>query len=374
MKNFLRLIAVLLCVALMPLTAMAKEEPLDDGVTKIALLISGDLGDMSFWDSAYAGLTKFAADHPEVVVDIIEMGSSDTSKYESTLTKTCNGAYDLIIVGSTDMREPLQRAAKKKKYADRRFIIFDTEIKDGKAADYPTVHSIMFSQNEGGYLAGTVAALMSMEKGAPATAFVGGTKNDIINDFGYGFMQGVRDVNAAKGVNLGAYNAYIGDFTNSPKGSSLATSFYESGVEVLFAAASQAGLGCIDSAKNNDKLIIGVDSDQYAYYAETDPEKASHIVTSALKRVDLALYDCCERFINGSLTYGDLDVLGVEEGMIGLVENDNYKALLSEENRAYVADVAARIADGSLVVESGLKRYTKQETLNELFDSLDPTK
>ena len=374
MKNFLRLIAVLLCVALMPLTAMAKEEPLDDGVTKIALLISGDLGDMSFWDSAYAGLTKFAADHPEVVVDIIEMGSSDTSKYESTLTKTCNGAYDLIIVGSTDMREPLQRAAKKKKYADRRFIIFDTEIKDGKAADYPTVHSIMFSQNEGGYLAGTVAALMSMEKGAPATAFVGGTKNDIINDFGYGFMQGVRDVNAAKDANLGAYNAYIGDFTNSPKGSSLATSFYESGVEVLFAAASQAGLGCIDSAKNNDKLIIGVDSDQYAYYAETDPEKASHIVTSALKHVDLALYDCCERFINGTLTYGDLDVLGVEEGMIGLVENENYKTLLSEENRAYVADVAARIADGSLVVESGLKRYTKQEILNELFDSLDPTK
>ena len=374
MKNFLRLIAVLLCVALMPLTAMAKEEPLDDGVTKIALLISGDLGDMSFWDSAYAGLTKFAADHPEVVVDIIEMGSSDTSKYESTLTKTCNGAYDLIIVGSTDMREPLQRAAKKKKYADRRFIIFDTEIKDGKAADYPTVHSIMFSQNEGGYLAGTVAALTSIEMGAANTAFVGGTKNDIINDFGFGFMQGVRDVNAAKAANVGAYNAYIGDFVNSPKGSSLATSFYESGVEVLFAAASQAGLGCIDSAKNTGKLIIGVDSDQHAYYAETDPEKASHIVTSVLKRVDLALYNCCEEFLNGTLTYGDLEVLGVKEGMIGLVENDNSKALVSEEAQAYVADVAAKIADGTLVVESGLKRYTKQDVLNDLFDSLDPTK
>jgi len=374
MKNFLRLIALLLCVVFLPLTAMAKEEPLDDGVTKIALLISGDLGDMSFWDSANAGLTKFAADHPEVVVDIIEMGSSDTSKYESTLTKTCNGAYDLIIVGSTDMREPLQRAAKKKKYADRRFIIFDTEIKDGKAADYPTVHSIMFNQNEGGYLAGTLAALMSMEKGAANTAFIGGTKNDIINDFGFGFMQGVRDVNAAKGTNVGAYNAYIGDFVNSPKGSSLATSFYESGVEVLFAAASQAGLGCIDSSKNNDKLIIGVDSDQYAYYADTDPEKASHIVTSVLKRVDLALYDCCEKFLEGTLTYGDLDVLGVKEGMIGLVENDNYNACVSEETRAYVTAVAQQIADGTLTVQSGLKRYTKQDVLNELFDSLDPTK
>ena len=375
MKNFLRLIALILCVALLPLTAMAaKEADLNDGVVKIALLISGDLGDMSFWDSANAGLTKFAADHPEVVVDIIEMGSSDTSKYESTLTKTCNGAYDLIIVGSTDMREPLQRAAKKKKYADRRFIIFDTEIKDGKAADYPTVHSIMFSQNEGGYLAGTLAALMSQETGAANTAFIGGTKNDIINAFGFGFMQGVRDVNAAKGMNVGAYNAYIGDFVNSPKGSSLATSFYESGVEVLFAAASQAGLGCIDSAKNNGKLIIGVDSDQYAYYADTDPEKAGHIVTSVLKRVDLALYNCCEKFLEGTLTYGDLEVLGVEEGMIGLVENDNYNALVSEETRAYVADVAAKIADGTLVVQSGLKRYTKQDVLNELFDSLDPTK
>jgi len=375
MKNLYRILALLLCVIFLPLTASAASvADLNDGVTKIALLISGDLGDMSFWDSANAGLTKFAADHPDVVVDIIEMGSSDTIKYESTLTKTCNEAYDLIIVGSTDMREPLQRAAKKSKYSDRRFIIFDTEIKDGKAADYPTVHSIMFSQNEGGYLAGTLAALMSQEKGTAATAFVGGTKNDIINDFGFGFMQGVRDANVAKSINVGAYNAYIGDFVNSPKGSSLATSFYESGVEVLFAAASQAGLGCIDSAKNNGKLIIGVDSDQYAYYADTDPEKASHIVTSVLKRVDLALYECCEEFLAGTLTYGDLEVLGVKDGMIGLVENDNYNALVSEETRAYVADVTARIASGELVVQSGLKRYTKQDVLNELFDSLDPTK
>ena len=369
-----KLLAVLLCLTmLLPVSAFAVDD-LNDGVTRIALLISGDLGDMSFWDSANAGMLKFAEDHPEVVVDVIEMGSSDTTKYESTLTKTCNAAYDLIIVGSTDMREPLQRAAKKKKYADRRFIIFDTEIKDGKAADYATVHSIMFNQNEGGYLAGTVAGLMSLEKGAAATAFIGGTKNDIINDFGYGFMQGVRDVNAAKGASVGAYNAYIGDFTNSPKGSSLATSFYESGVEVLFAAASQAGLGCIDSAENNGKLIIGVDSDQHEYYADTDPGKAAHIVTSVLKRVDLALYNCCEKFLEGTLTYGDLEVLGVKEGMIGLVENEAYATLVSEEARAYVSGVAQQIMDGTLVIESGLKRYTKQDALNTLFDSLDPTK
>lgn len=370
MKRFLSLVlCALLVFSCVPAFA-AKVANLNDGVTKIVLLISGDLGDMSFWDSANSGMKRFREDHPDVVVDIVEMGSSDSTKYESTLTKMCNSDYDLIIVGTTDMREPLQRAAKKSKYADRRFIIFDTEIKDGKAADFPTVHSIMFNQNEGGYLAGVLAAEMSSRFGASDTAFIGGTKNDIINDFGFGFMQGVKDT----GLGIGAYNSYVGDFVNSPKGSSLAGSFYQGGVEILFAAASQAGLGCIDSAKNNDKYIIGVDSDQYAYYADTDPEKASHIVTSVLKRVDLALYDCCERFVNGELTFGDLDVLGVADGMIGLVENENYEAIVPEDVREKIHDVTEKIASGDLVVRSGLKRYTDQKTLNALFDEMDPNK
>lgn len=358
-------------------TATATKKPsgvadLDDGVVRIALLISGDLGDMSFWDSANHGMQLFQQAYPDTQVDVIEMGSSDATKYESTLNQTANAAYDLIIVGTTDMREPLQRAANKSKYADRRFILFDTEIKDNEAAKYPTVHSIMFRQNEGGYLAGTLAALMSRESGAFNTAFIGGTKNDIINDFAYGFMQGIRDVNADGGAAVGAYNSYVGDFTNSPKGSSLATSFYTGGVEILFAAASQAGLGCIDSAKANDKYIIGVDSDQFAYYADTDPDKAARIVTSVLKRVDLALFNCCEAFLNGTLTYGDLEVLGVQEGMIGLVQNANYEATVSADVRARVSQAEQDILSGALTVESGLKRYTPQSALNALFDSLDP--
>lgn len=359
-----------------PETAVVPEataEP-EAGKVKIALLISGDLGDMSFWDSANAGMMKFAADHPDVTVDIIEMGSSDTTKYESTLNRIAGEDYGLIIVGTTDMREPLQRVAKKSKFSGRRFIIFDAEIKDNASADYPTVHSIMFNQNEGGYLAGVLAAMMTQNAGAANTAFIGGTKNDIINDFGYGFMQGVRNTNAARGTDIGAYNSYIGDFTNSPKGASLAGSFYDSGVVIQFAAASQAGLGCIDSAKNKRRFIIGVDSDQYAYYEESDPAKAACIVTSVLKRVDLALYNCCELFVEGKLTYGDLEVLGIRDGMVGLVENDNYAACVPEEIREYVKQVSAGIVDGSVTVESGLKRYTPQSKLNDLFDALDPNR
>ena len=347
---------------------------LDDGKTRIALIINGDLGDMSFFDSANAGMLQFQADHPEVEVNIMELGSTDTSKWESTLTQTANEAYDLIIVGTTDMREPLQRLVGRSKYADRRFIIFDTEVKDNAAANYPTVHSIMFNQNEGGYLAGAVAALLTHQSGKQNTAFVGGSRNDIINDFGYGFMQGVVAINERLGLDIGAYNSYIGDFTNSPKGKQIAENFYDQGVEVLFQAASQAGLGCFDAAKTKDKLAIGVDSDQYAYYENVDPDKASHIVTSVLKRVDLALYNACEAFLDGSLEYGVLRQLGIRDGMIGIVENENYESILSEENRAIVSELMTGISDGSIQVKSGLKRYTDSDELNALFNSLDPTK
>jgi basic membrane protein A len=331
------------------------------------------LGDISFFDSANAGMQKFIQDFPDADVKIIEMGT-DNTKWEPTLRQTANEAYDLIIIGTTDMREPLQRLVKNSKYAGRRFIIFDTEIEDNGAADYPTVHSMLFKQNEGGYLAGALSALMSARAGGDKTGFIGGMKIDIINDFGYGFMEGIQRVNQDFGLSILAYNSYIGDFTNSPKGKSLADTMYQTNVPVLFAAASQAGLGCLDSAKNNDKLIIGVDSDQYAYFQELDPPKAEHIVTSVLKRVDLALYEACAAFVGGTLTFGDLAYMGVAEGKIGLVDNAVYQKWVSEEDRAYIQALEAAIVNGELEVGSGLRRYRSIEDLNALYDSLDPNK
>ncbi|GAP14959.1 uncharacterized ABC-type transport system, periplasmic component/surface lipoprotein [Longilinea arvoryzae] len=347
---------------------------LDDGVTRIVLLINGNLGDMSFFDSANAGMQKFQTDHPEVEVKVVEMGV-DTSVWEPTLRQTANEANDLIIVGTTDMREPLQRLIRTGKYPDRKFIIFDTEIEDNAAANYPQVHSIMFKQNEGGYLAGVVAALMSIETGAQKTGFIGGMRIDVINDFGYGFMQGVEKVNADYSSQILAYNSYIGDFFNSPKGKSLADTMYTEGqVSILFAAASQAGLGSLDSAKNLDKYIIGVDTDQYDYFKSTDPDKASHIVTSVLKRVDLALYEACDAFLKNTLTYGDLAVMGLKDGKVGIVDNDNYKTIVPEADRTYVQGLIDQIISGDLEIKSGLKRFTPVADLNALFDKLDPTK
>lgn len=375
MKKFVSFVVLVMVVSASLFAAKTNGvADLDDGVIRIAMLINGDLGDMSFWDSANEGMLRFSADHPEVDVKIIEMGSSYSTIYESTLTKTANEAYDLIIVGTSDMREPLQRLVKKSKYNDRRFIIFDTEIKDGMADKYPTVHSIMFRQDEGGYLAGVLAALLSIENGYGDTAFIGGASNDIINDFAVGFVQGVKAVNFDKGTDIGVYNAFIGDFVDSPKGKSLATTYYNSNIGVLFAAASQAGIGCIEAAKLSSKLIIGVDSDQYAYYKDADPSKASCIVSSIEKRVGDTLYEACEKFVSGQLSYGDLEVLGVAQGKIAYSNNENFKSLVPKNIQSYLDDVSKSIADGTTVVRSGLKRYMSASDRYDLLDSLDPTK
>ncbi len=355
-------------------TTSSATSVVDDGITKIALLINGNLGDMSFFDSAAAGMSKFQTDYPDTVVRIVEMGT-DSTRWEPTLRSTANEDFDLIIVGTTDMREPLQRLVRNSKYANKRFVLFDTEIEDNNAANYSTVHSILFKQNEGGYLAGALAALMTIAAGKTKTGFVGGMKIDIINDFGYGFMQGVQAVNAAYATNVLSYNAYVGDFFNSPKGKSLADTMYgEGNVDVLFAAASQAGLGCLDSAKNNAKYVIGVDSDQYDYFKDLDPTKASRIVTSVLKRVDLALYEASEAFMNGELEYGTLSYLGIKEGKIGIVENALYESIVSADHRAYIDSLIAGISDGTITVNSGLRRFTTLEQLNALYDALDPNK
>ncbi|MGI6759678.1 MAG: BMP family lipoprotein [Bacilli bacterium] len=347
---------------------------LNDGKTRIALLINGNLGDMSFFDSAKAGMDKFAKDYPDVEVKVVEMGT-DSSRWEPTLRQTANDSFDLIIVGTTQMAEPLQRLVKMSRYSDRRFIIFDTEIEDNKAANYPTVHSILFKQNEGGYIAGALSALITHQKGKTNTGFIGGMKIDIINDFGYGFMQGVQRVNKDKGTNIKAFNGYVGDFYNSPKGKSLANTMYTHGnVEILFAAASQAGLGALDEAKNLNKLIIGVDSDQYDFFKDTDHAKANQIVTSILKRVDLALYEACEKFLEGTLEYGVLKYLGINEGKIGFVKNVNYEDKVSEDIRLYIDQLYEEVKADSSTVKSGLKRFTSSDELNALYDLMDPNK
>ena len=350
-------------------------ETTDDGVFRVVLLVNGNLGDMSFFDSANAGIERLNAEFgDDFEATTIEMGTNQ-SNWETTLYRVSKQNYDLIICATTQMREQLQRVSKS--YPNQKYLIFDTEIDDGKASSYPNVHSIVFRQNEGGFLAGVLAAKMAngtsgMESPVNATGkvgFIGGMRNNIIYDFAVGYAMGIEYVNNEASNQTSLMTSFVGNFSDSTQAKALANVQYANDADVIFVAASQAGLGVIDAAETEGKYVIGVDSDQYSYYKDSNPSRAELIVTSVLKEVGDVIYDSTVKFYNGELEFGVLVTYGLAEGIIDIADNENYQSLVPEELRLYIDDLKAQIISGELVVTSRFD--LSLDEVDALFESLE---
>ncbi|NLT01330.1 MAG: BMP family ABC transporter substrate-binding protein [Acholeplasmataceae bacterium] len=342
-----------------------------DGITKVCLIINGNLGDKSFFDSANEGIKMINNSHPEIVTTVKEIGQN-TSNWESSLREVCESSekYDLIIVGTDQMREKLQRIAPL--YPGKKFIIFDADInKEAKGKTFNNVYSIKYMQNEGSFLAGVLAAswLQQLQptQGVKKAGFVGGLKSDIIKDFAVGYYQGIQYINSLSGyIKTETYSSYVGGFTDSTTGKAQALSQYNNGAEIIFQAASQSGLGCIDAAselyktKAIKKYIIGVDSDQYHYFSTGDTadlDKARRIVTSVLKRVDLSLFNAILEFQANTLEFGKVVEMGLNtiidgQSVIGLAKNDYYLQIVPQEIRELIDEIELKIINGEITVDS----------------------
>ena len=391
MKKFAKIIAVILVLMLaLPLFASCDttedNDGSADGITKVCLIINGNLGDKSFFDSAKNGIDMIYASNPEIVTAVKELGE-DASKWESALREACLSTekYDLIIVGTDQMREKLQRIAPQ--FPTKKFIIFDSDInKEAKGKTFNNVYSITYKQNEGSFLAGVLAAtwlnILQSGQTLQKTGFVGGMNTDIIKDFALGYYEGIKYVN-----NLNLYGttktfvSYVGGFSDSVTGKSQALSQYNAGAAIIFQAASQSGLGCIDAAKQLNsssltKYIIGVDSDQNEYYSHGDTKdlnKAACIITSVLKRVDLSLKQAILAFHQNTLQMGTINSLGVAsyidgEQVIGLAKNNYYKSIIPQSIRDLIDQVEQKIISGDIVV---LSSYTTSRTdFNAIEDAI----
>ena len=349
---------------------------LDDGKIHVVLLVNGNLGDMSFFDSANEGIKQLNEEFGDTIsAKTIEMGTNQ-SNWETTLYRVSEQDYDLIICTTTQMREPLQRVSKK--YPEQKYIIFDSEIEDGLASNYSNVHSILFRQNEGGFLAGILSAQMAngtSGMSSPITesglvGFIGGMRNDIIYDFVIGYATGIIYENNKTINKASMMNSFVGNFNDSTQAKALANIQYNAGADVIFVAASQAGLGVIDAAQTKSKYVIGVDSDQYLYYESTNPTRANLIVTSVLKKVGTVIYESVLDYVAGNLDFGVLVSYGLKEGIIDLAVNANYIDKVPESVRNYIDELKASIISGDLVVPSRFD-YTLDE-IDGIFNSLNP--
>ncbi|MDE7331479.1 MAG: BMP family ABC transporter substrate-binding protein [Lachnospiraceae bacterium] len=343
-----------------------KEQSQDEGTAnatsgeavRIALLLSGNLGDMSFLDSANKGTTKIVADYG-AEVKVIEMGS-DATKYETNVLDASDEGYDIIIGSGWQLQEPFQNVAQD--YPDIKYIIFDAAV-DYTAGDYSNVYSISYKSNEAAYLAGIMAANMSK---TGILGFLGGADGAVINDFMIGFIEGAQSVNSDIKVICG----YVDDYSDSPKCKEMALAQYNQGADIIFTAAGASGIGTLEAAKETGNYAIGVDSDQAMLYAESDPAQAELIPASVMKNVDATLVRAYAMMQEGTLPWGTEEALGLSDGAVGLSDNKFYQELVPEDVKTQIVEASDSIAKGEISVKSAYGLTT--EEVREIINSVAP--
>ncbi|WP_456088877.1 BMP family ABC transporter substrate-binding protein [Oribacterium parvum] len=334
-----------------------------DGATsgkKAILIINGNLGDLGFFDSANRGMERLK-NELGMDVKVVETGD-DEAKWEPALADAADEPVDYVIAVSPSMVEPMQKLAPD--YPEKKFILIDNVV-DFQAADLSNVYCATFKQNEGSFLAGAAAGL-SVEEGG-IIGFIGGMDIPPINDFLVGYIEGAQSVNS--GVKV--ISTYTGDYYDPAKGKEHAIVQFNQGVGVVFAAAGPAGLGSIEAATEQDKKIIGVDSDQStAYENKGDKKTAEHIVTSMVKNVGDTIFRAIDKDLKGELKWGAAESLGIAEEGVGLAKNDIYNATFTDEQKAKIEEIQKEVVDGKIKVSSAIGMST--EELDKIRNSVKP--
>ena len=331
---------------------------------KIALLVTGSFGDKAFNDSAQAGMERLMNEMgDQVEVQMIEMGN-DKTKFEGSMLDASESDADIIITGLWDMKEITEQVAQE--FPEKRYIIFDTDV-DYSLGDLSNVYSMSYKQNECAFLAGVLAASLTTSDVEYANddaviGFVGARDTAVvINDSAVGYIQGAQFVNPDIKVMV----SYVGSYVDSATAKELALTQYSSGADCVFVAAGPASVGVIEAAAESQRYVIGVDSDQALAYE--GQEEANYIVSSAIKNVGDSLVDAVKKDLAGELPYGEYQVLGLEDGVVGLADNEIYQSIVPEEIQQAVNDAKDKIISGEIEVNTA---YGMDEaTLNEIIDS-----
>lgn len=329
-------------LTLMMLTACsstpAVEEPAEEVVmTKVALLV-GNLGDLSFNDSAERGVRQAEAEFDDVEVTTIEYGT-DAANFEPTLLDAADAGYDIIIVSSGLLDLVNQYAPD---YPEVSFFMFDAMLEE-----MPNTYSIMYKANEASYLGGFLAAKLS-ETGV--IAFLGGMDIPVISDFLVGYIEGAQFANPEIKVTT-AYGNPANPWGDPAAGKEIALTMFSQGADVIFNVAGGTGIGGIEASAETGNWSLGVDSDQAMIYdADGKTDFANAIVSSVLKNVDYSLYRAISMYRDGTLPLGTTETLGIAEGGVGLADNKYFQANVSEDIRAEITALEAQITAGEIMI------------------------
>jgi basic membrane protein A and related proteins len=315
------------------------EEPAGRGPLarfRIGLVLDiGGRGDKSFNDAAFVGISR-ASRELGVTTEILEPSGAEDR--EAAMRLFSSRGFDLVIgvgfVFSTDINV-VARA-----FPKTRFACVDYAPTTGVPIP-PNVSGLVFREEEGSFLVGAVAGLMSR---TGHVGFVGGMDMALIHKFDAGYRAGVKEVCPTCTVHVAYAGSTFDAFHDPAKGKALAVSEITAGSDLIYHASGTTGHGVFEACKDMGKLGIGVDSDQY-------DEMPGVVVTSMIKRHDVAVFDTIAAVTRGEFTPG-LSSFGLKEDGVGYVSEGLHGAGVPEAVKARVAELRARVVRGEIVVPS----------------------
>jgi len=328
--------AVLVATALLVLGAVlggpGEAAVPEDGTRRVAVVLSvGGRGDRSFNDMAYEGLVRAGGELGVVTAYGEPAAMSEDERY---LDFYAQQGFDLVVAVGFLMTSALERVAAR--YPDTHFAIIDAVV------ERPNVASLVFREHEGSYLVGALAARKS-ESGV--VAIVKGLDVPLLMKFEHGYRQGFTAERRRLGRDDGEVLSVVaGSFADPVRGKELTRMLVRRGADVVYQAAGQTGNGVISGAKEAGILAIGVDANQ-------NHERPGTMLTSMVKKVDVAVLDACRAVVEDRFE-GGVRSFGIAEGGVGWALDEHNRALVSADDEARLREIEDRIARGVLAVEA----------------------
>jgi basic membrane protein A len=308
----------------------------DKKTVKVGLAYDiGGRGDRSFNDAAFAGLEKVESDLDVQTKDLSAKENEPDSDKEERLRLLAGAGFDPIIAVGFAYVGPLTTVARE--FPDVKFAIIDGEVSGA-----PNVASLIFAEEQGSFLVGAAAAL---ESRTGKVGFVGGCRVPLIGKFDAGFTAGAKAVDPAITVQsryLSTTAQKCSGFNDPAGAKTTAAGMYEQGADIVFQAAGGSGGGVFQAAKAAGGRAIGVDSDQYL---KAEPAVRDVILTSMIKRVDVAVFDFVKGEADGKFTPG-VELFDLKAGGVGYSTSGGQIDDIKPRLDAY----ARQIIDGKITV------------------------
>ena len=291
-----------------------------------------DLGgkfDKSFNEGVYNGLQRFTK---ETGIEVMEFEVTNEAQREQAMRRMLQRGATLILGVGFGQADAIDKIAGEN--PDKLFSIIDVNW-----LDKPNLRQYSFKEEEGSYLVGIAAAMTST---TGKVGFVGGMDIPLIRAFACGYEQGAKSVSSDIVVYQNMTGTTPAAWNDPARGAELAQSQIDRGADVVYQAAGGTGSGVIQAMKDAGKYSIGVDSNQ-------NHIAPGSVLTSMLKRVDVAAYETMMDGKNGSFTAG-VRTLGLAEDGVGWALDEHNAALISDDMKAMIDAAADKIKSGEIDV------------------------